>query len=355
MPSSLRLLLLALAAILVACGLADPARAKPKEDTGRRPVRAVAAERIEIATEDGRGVLPIHVSADWTRPLPGVRRAVVVLHGRVRNAETYGRLVEAMLAEGGRPAAAETLVVAPQFLAPVDLAGHGLPAETLRWASGSWQAGGDALDPAPVSSFEALDAVMARLADRALLPDLATVVIAGHSGGAQLAQRYTAAGRALAAIEAAGLRLRFVVANPASYLYFDAERPDGRGGYAVPAAEACPGYDSWRYGMRDLPRYLRGQAAQAIEARYAAREVTYLLGTEDRDPAHHSLDRSCAAMAQGPHRLARGWAYFRHLSARHPGLAGHRLVEVPGVGHDPRAMLSSACGRAALLDRPGCE
>ena len=69
-----------------------------------------------------------------------------------------------------------------------------MPAETLRWGHFGWEAGDDAHGPAPISSFAALDAILARLADRASFPALKTVVIAGHSGGGQLVQRYAVAG-----------------------------------------------------------------------------------------------------------------------------------------------------------------
>ena len=47
---------------------------------------------------------------------------------------------------------------------------------------------------------------------------------------------------------------------------------------------------------------------------YARQQVIYLLGTLDADAAHPFLDRSCAAEAQGPTRLARGQAYYQYLS-----------------------------------------
>ena len=53
------------------------------------------------------------------------------------------------------------------------------------------------------------------------------------------------------------------------------------------------------------------------------------------------------------HRHARGVAYMRYMQMRHPSDLNHRLREVPGVGHQGKAMFVSACGLAALFDRPG--
>ncbi len=61
------------------------------------------------------------------------------------------------------------------------------------------------------------------------------------------------------------------------------------------------------------------------------------------------------AEAEGPYRYARGLAYFRYLQWRHPAGLGHRLLRVPGVGHDSDGMFNSSCGLAALYDLPGCD
>jgi len=79
-------------------------------------------------------------------------------------------------------------VIVPQFLAGIDIEAHGLPADTLRWTLEGWEGGEDAIAPSSTSSFEALDAILDRLADRRLFPNLKEVVVAGHSGGAQVVQ-----------------------------------------------------------------------------------------------------------------------------------------------------------------------
>ena len=71
---------------------------------------------------------------------------------------------------------------------------------------------------------------------------------------------------------------------------------------------------------------------------------------DDVDPRTHFIDRSCAAMAQGPFRLARGLGYFDYLQSRFPVGLNQRVVEVPGAGHDAQRMLTSDCGMAVLFD-----
>jgi len=344
-----RLLAIAAAACLML--LALPLRAA---DAKLHPVKVVADQRLTVTAPAGTGELALYVSRDWSKPQPGVTRAVIVVHGRLRNADVYNASAEKALAAAGEAGRSAILVV-PQFLADIDAAAFHLPAATLRWSAAGWEGGAEAKGPAPISSFAALDAILARLADRTLFPDLTTIVVAGHSGGGQVVQRYAILGQGEAAPTASGIAVRYVVANPSSYAYFSADRPDGEGGFApFTGAAACPKFDRWKYGMAELPAYAGAATPAALEQAYLGRDVTYLLGTADTDPNHPALDRSCMAEAQGPYRLARGEAYVQYLRGRHPDEFRQKLLLVPGVGHDGDRMLTSACGLAALFDRPGC-
>jgi hypothetical protein len=336
---------------LALCGLAligaTAVRAATDDaDPHNKPVKIVADQRLAVSGAAGTGQLPLYVSADWSKPLPAVTRAVLVFHGRLRDADVYLRSGEAALAAAG-DGAKGTLLIVPQFLDDIDIAPHALPAELLHWGADAWMGGEPAHGPAALSSFEAIDAILARLADRSLFPALANVVVAGHSGGGQVVQRYAVVGKGEAALTAEGVHVRYLVANPSSYVYFSKDRP------VADAGASCPGFDRWKYGFEALPPYIDGTAA-ALESRYVGRDVVYLLGGNDIDPNHPALDKSCEAEAEGPFRLARGHAYFAYLLARHPGLK-QELHEVPGVGHEGAKMLGSACGLAALFDMPGCS
>jgi pimeloyl-ACP methyl ester carboxylesterase len=333
--------------LMVFLASALPAAAQEEASEKDRPVKAVADRRLAVTTPAGAGALALYLSQDWSRPLPAVARAVVTIHGVLRNADVYNHSAEKALASSGLDPAS-VLLITPQFLDEGDVAAHGLAHDTLRWSYTGWEGGEDARGPAPISSFAALDAVLAKLADRALFPALKTVIVAGHSGGGQVVQRYAVAGR-----DVAGIDVRYVVANPSSYAYFTPERPAGDG-FAPFDGAACPGYDRWKYGMNALPPYLAGRTAAALEAAYVARNVTYLLGTADTNPNHPALDKSCMGEAQGPYRYARGLAYVRYLKLRHPAGFAHRLLEVPGVGHNGDGMFTSVCGLAAVYDKPGC-
>ncbi|OAF00733.1 hypothetical protein AYJ54_31325 [Bradyrhizobium centrolobii] len=335
--------LVCLTAIAVAL-ICSRALAADEDAPNRKPVKAVADARLGVG---GQGALPLYVSGDWSMPLPTISRAVIVLHGRLRNADDYYK--SAMTAQAAAGDAGKTaIMIVPQFLSQVDIDAHKLPEDTLRWSLEGWEGGEAALAPKPVSSFEALDAVLAKLSDRRIFPNLKQVVVAGHSGGGQVAQRYAIAGKGEAALSRQHIDVRYVVANPSSYAYFSAERP-------VPdVAASCPGYNNWKYGMDERPPYLADATPAALEQRYVEREVIYLLGTLDTNPEHPALDKSCMAKAQGAYRYARGHAYADAMAKRDNGTPNHRVWDVAGVGHDGDKMLTSKCGLEALFDLPGC-
>jgi pimeloyl-ACP methyl ester carboxylesterase len=301
-------------------------------------VKAVAPARIAV----GDAELPVYVSQDWTKPQPGVTRAVLVLHGLLRNANVYYRsAITAMHAAG--PAGRGSLMIVPQFLATVDMAAHDLPPTVLHWSATGWEGGDPAEGPSTASSFDALDAILTHLADRHLFPSLRTVVVAGHSGGAQVVQRYAIAGKAEAALTAAGIAVRYVVANPSSYAYFDASRP------FPPVSTSCPRFNDWKYGMDHRPPYLAAPTPAALEAAYIARDVTYLIGALDRNPEQPALDRSCMGEAQGATRYDRAYSYFGVMRIRDGAAFKHHIIEVPGVGHDGDGMFTSPQGVTALF------
>lgn len=303
-------------------------------------VKELSPDHLKI----GPGELSVGVSQDWQQPLPQVQRALIVIHGRLRNAQTYLHSAEQAATQAGQ--LSTTLIVAPQFLNDTDGTRHALPDSVLRWHANDWMAGAPALSPASLSSYAALDKILERLDDRKRFPNLREVVVAGHSGGAQVVQRYALTTQADKALQADGIKVRYVIANPSSYAYFNAQRP-------IPTFDAanCPGFNTWKYGLKELPAYAQGQKHPKLEQAYIERDITYLLGAKDTNPNHPALDKSCEAEAQGAFRLERGKNYFEYLTQRHPQGLNQRLVEVPGVGHNGDQMFTSPEGQKALFGR----
>lgn len=338
----------------------------------RKMVVALAA-MLSLATTaaaaaDGAAWQPVHLSHDGTSyefpvyanhplagDLGGIERIVLVQHGILRNGDAYFASGMAQLqASGVDPA--KVLLIAPNFPAKEDRGFGGMPI----WHAGgahNWAGGDESVDIAlHVSSFQVLDDLLAQLADRRRMPALRSVTLAGHSAGAQMMQRYAVLNNVDETLRARGVEVRYVIANPSSFLYLTPDRPYGAG-FAPPEGAACPDYDRYRYGLQDAVPYARGRTGRALFERYAARDVTYLNGSRDDDPDHAELDKRCPAELEGATRLQRGLAYQRYERAlAGSSIALHRAgFEVVGVGHDEARMFGSQCGRAALFGTAGAD
>ncbi|MDR3516106.1 MAG: hypothetical protein P4M00_09830 [Azospirillaceae bacterium] len=293
--------------------------------------------------------------------------ALIAVHGHPRDAN---RTFDAALRAARRAGAADgMLIVAPVFqVAAADAArchSAGVPEAApgdLLWRCDSWE-GGDAADnSADFTSFAAMDALVLELHRR--WPSLHRVTIAGFSAGAQFVQHYIG----FAAVPPdLGLKIRYVIADPGSWLYFDPVRPQpspavdaaacGAAGDCplslAPVTASCASANDWKYGTDRMPARL-GRDAAAARARYVQADIHYLEGALDtgtaRGTAYRILDKSCAAMAQGPFRLQRGLGYAQYdrqvLAPDRP----HPLVIVPDCAHDVRCVFPADAARAALFD-----
>lgn len=295
----------------------------------------LANRRFLVRTPQGSG-LALYFGNGSLEGDPRATRAIIIVHGVLRNADTYFATGEQVLAQAHTQ---YTLLIAPQFVEVSDLRGHAQSAQLLRWKS-DWPGGAAASAPAAISTYAVFDAMLARLGDRSRFPALREVAIVGHSAGGQIVQRYAAVGRGPDTIAPSGPSVHFVVANPSSYLFFDPWRPD--------KVQGCHDFNVWRYGLIGAPPYVVGSPAQ-LEHGYAKRHVTYLLGTADTNPREWDLDTSCAAEAQGAYRFSRGKAYISYMRMRNPRGSAQDYAFVGGVGHDNRKMFTSACGLAVIF------
>jgi hypothetical protein len=285
----------------------------------------------------------------------GITRAVVIIHDEQRDAQGTEAMVSTM-AGNLNPS---TLIIAPQFLLPSDIVrfAEALPEKGrgfAAWQVLSWMWGDDSMQikgHKSVSSFAVVDLLLMYLSDRAMFPDLRTIVVAGFGTGANFVQRYASFSTAANAVSA-GTALRFVVAGATSYLYQTASRPlGGNRGFGLPDAGACPGVNNYPYGMEQLNPYARHQGANAAKVGYGMRFVTYL-----NSAASRATDANCAALAQGGTGLARAENYRIYLHTIYGDTVDktHVFAKIPGDAADPVALFGSSCGMSALFGDGAC-
>lgn len=299
---------------------------------------------------------PLYANHSFDEDLSTIEAVVFVFHGARRDGDAYYAAAE-KLAQDGHVDLQKTLIVAPNFFDTEDVAKHPELTDVPLWKGASWEEGAVAAMGPTVSSFAVIDDLLSALSDRKRLPKLSRIVIAGHSGGGQVVDRYAVLNHVDARLTAQGISISYVIANPSSYLYFTPDRPAGDR-FAPYSVATCPAYDRYKFGMHDLVPYAAGVTASDAFKTFSARTVYFLWGTADTDPNHPALDKSCSAEAQGPARYARGHAYWRylHLMAKETALSGFHAFDVEGVGHDQSHMLGSSCGSRLLFgDLPAIE
>src|ERR1700760_606537 len=111
------------ALLLLLALLPATTRAAEEVAPNHRPLKAIADERLAVGS---KGTLPLYVSADWTKPQPAITRAVLVLHGRLRDADVYYRSARTAQPAAG-DAGRQAIMIVPQFLADVDVDAWHLP------------------------------------------------------------------------------------------------------------------------------------------------------------------------------------------------------------------------------------
>ena len=282
-----------------------------------------------------------------------VDRALIMVHGAQRNGDGYFATAMASAAATGN--LLNTIVIAPVFRGRE---GRGCndavqPGE-LFWSCQGWNAGLPAIDEKNTNSFAVMDRILTLLNDKAHFPKLKSIVVAGHSGGGQFMQRYSAMNRIE---ETMKVPIRYVVANPSSYVYLDSKRPaasanctaEGKcaGSFGLYADRAnCTTYNSYRYGLESLNGYAQEVGADAIRKQFPLRNVTYLIGDLDVLP-DTDLDKSCPANAQGINRRERGLNFWNYIQTEYH--ASHKLVMIPRCGHNAACMFTASAGARVLF------
>lgn len=303
-------------------------------------------ERVALGGERKHSLIYRSYSLQATNP--HVRRALIIVHGAGRNADSYflSGIAGALIAN----ALEDTVIISPRLAS--NSGGNcrdQLEKDEISWTCGGaedWRGGGSAQDAPSMFVFDLIDAIIRTLGDRERFPNLQVIVVTGHSAGGQFINRYAAATRVERSMQ---IPIKYVVANPSTYLYLDETRlpPNQtcspKGGCTADfrpyeKRRQCPTFNHWRNGLEKKAGYAANIPDEELRRNLASRDVTYLLGELDTLPLF-GFDSSCPAMAQGPNRFARGLAYWNYMRKKFG--ANHKLVTVPNCGHNGRCMYTA--------------
>ena len=285
-----------------------------------------------------------------------VRRALIMVHGTNRNADHYFSTAMTAAFLGG--ALDDSIVISPRIASAAGSCKDTLAPNEVSWSciGDSWRSGGTAASHPDLTSFDFVDAILKKLANKAMFPNLRAIVVAGHSAGGQFVARYQMANRVH---DTLGVAVTYVVANPSSYAWPDATRPLSTGDAAADAAKgawetekvhtnfsygafdaaACPNYDRWPAGFTDRTGGYTAHTDEAqLKKQLVSRPTTFLFGQVDTLPLG-GFDSSCPAMAQGATRRARGEAYVKYINEKFG--AKHPIQIVPECGHNDRCVYTT--------------
>jgi pimeloyl-ACP methyl ester carboxylesterase len=285
-----------------------------------------------------------------------IRRALIMVHGTNRNADHYFATATAAAFLAG--AVGDTAVISPRIASAAGNCTDKLDANEVSWSctGDSWRSGGSAVSHPDLTSFDFVDQILRKLANKRTFPNLRAIVVAGHSAGGQFVARYQMANRVH---DTLGVPITYVVANPSSYAWPAATRPlpadDGapenaklawntenvhtKFSYDTFDAKDCPNYDRWPFGFQNRAGgYTAKTSDEQLKKQLVSRPTTYLFGQVDVLPLG-GFDSSCSAMAQGATRRSRGEAFVKFLNEQMG--AKHAVQIVSECGHNDRCVYTT--------------
>jgi pimeloyl-ACP methyl ester carboxylesterase len=285
----------------------------------------------------GNGKMPYYRNRPIDVADPRVTRAIIVIHGAGGNASAYFDRINNIIPSSLHD---NVMVIAPYFQDPSAAKSGDF------WWDGDWREGGDS---GGISSYAVLDKFVETVRN-GNFPNLKWVVICGHSAGGQTTQRYAAFTDIDLKTTPNSALVKFVPANPSSYVYLNEYRnPEGDGTWVIPAQDCSSGdgYNEWKYGLTGLYGYTAARGADFARTHLQACKVELLAGTADTYD-NGDLDLDCGAEWQGPFRYQRAHIFKMFMDKYYP--ANHfGITDVPGVDHDSTAMFASPQGMNALF------
>lgn len=332
------------------------------------PCTSVAAACTEwVALGGGSARAMVYRTFSLGAHNAAVHRAMIMIHGTNRNADHYFATATGAAFLAG--ALEDTVVISPEFRSSDRGCMDKLEPNEVNWScrGDSWRSGGTSLSDKDLTSFDFIDEILRKLADKKIFPNLTAIVVAGHSAGGQFVARYAMANRVQ---DEVGVAVSYVVANPSSYAWPDATRvlpvddglaqnavagwkedtPHTKFSYGPFDSAKVPDYDLWPYGLeKRTGGYTAKISDEQLKKQLASRTTTYLLSQVDTLPLG-GFDGSPSAMAQGATRRARGEAFVKYI---HDQLgATSKVMIIPECGHNDRCVYTTDAVLPVIFPKP---
>lgn len=266
-------------------------------------------------------------------------QALIVVHGASINPDDYYSYMTNTLST--LQVSESTVLLAPHFRTNVT----GDP-QDFYWSSLNWREGRESRNTNKISSFEALDQLISRLADTTYFPVLDRIIVTGQSSGGLFTHLFTPANRSEE--NHPWIEFDYIVSESQYFFYPDGRRINESNGQLY-TPSGCTGYDLWPFGYEVVPNEVSAIQEQAFTERFVNRSVTYLLGGANMiDGSLNTSD--CSATLLGSTRFMRGDNMFKYMQQIYPDVHKHEKVVVPGVNHQGSVIYQSQEFRELLTD-----
>ncbi|KAM0723408.1 hypothetical protein Q7P37_000394 [Cladosporium fusiforme] len=286
-----------------------------------------------------------------------VQRAVIMMAGLFRDAGDYMNHTLSALykvpASAG-PDRDSVSIVTPVFaneqdqgsVFPWDESSSTSTSNALVWHENDWAYGRNNIYPSSstnISSFYVLDQLVDYYRDQNTFPNLKEIVVAGHSMGSQMVQRYAT----LTSVSSGRIPITFWPADPNSMVWLSTYRPI--------EIENCPSYDNWPEGFANYAsdnqqygRALVSRGRDAIRANYESKQVSYLRANQDK--GDYTVT-GCGAYSTGENRDVRFLNFMDWFrpSCDSPSNGNCDTVDYVDISHDAAGAFGSDAGIARLF------
>jgi hypothetical protein len=274
-------------------------------------------------------------NAEWVE----LTQAIIVVHGASHNANDYFSYLTSTLNTESR--STSTVLVAPFFRNTATSSPM-----NFYWASTSWRDGQLSSNANKLSSYDVLDKLIERLANKIYFPVLEKIIITGQSSGGRFVHTYAAANHS----ETLNPDIAFdYVVSESQYFYYPDDRRIDESNDQLYTVNSCTGAAIWPFGYSLLPEYLSNVSASQFNNQFISRSITYLLGNGN-GPDGTLNTNNCSATVLGSTRYQRGENMYRYMELVYPGIHRHEKVVANGIAHDGSAIYQSPEFRALLAN-----
>ena len=325
--------------------LSEKAFFKIKDPTGQHVCQDDAAADLSFLT---------YSSLNTTRQRPrndDLQRAVIVIHGARRDPQNYhAGMIQALLkvTDNDEISPDTVSILAPYFVNDQDEGvGYEAGSRALVWYDDEWAGGSNNELPQSaarsVSAFAVLDQIVQYYGDQERFPNINQIVVAGHSMGAQMAQRYAAVGRTPRQL-GISTPVSYYIGDPNSMVWFETSRPLSTG--------KCPTYDNYREGWANYDSFgaeragdmtynteLVGQGRDALLSNYRSKTIAY--GRAERDRGDYKGADDCSVYTTGKDRSERFFEFVRAFPPECPdpsAAGGCHTLDLVDSTHDAPTM-----------------